>query len=411
MRFHIVGMGAIGSLVAHHLRTILPVGHNITLVSRAKRLVTLQRRANIVRVENNGIVSSTTGFESEVFDRPEELRAGIPKRTPILDEGPVDKTPETPSTLLPIESLIITTKAHSTLSVVKRMLPRLSPASTIVLLQNGMGIYEELIREVFRNPETRPQFILASNTHGAWVKNFHQVVHTGIGDIRFGIVPDPRGRDFEAAMKDESIPLRDRRLKFDDIGTRDEDPSMTGYRSLRLTVAALSALEHLDAKWLPISEIQLAMRKKVVVNSIINPLTAIMNCRNGDLFREDASLRIAKKICREASFAFAKEMQHGAQTMLEELNDPENTEQVPVGRLPRALEAPYLEKEVIRVAESTGSNFSSMLQDIRKGNLTEIDHLNGYLVRLGSMYHVHMPYTIMLADMVKMRHAIPFDQL
>ncbi|KAF7971398.1 hypothetical protein HWV62_21238 [Athelia sp. TMB] len=416
MRFHIVGVGAIGSLVAHHLRSVLPSSHKITLLVRNKRLANHQRRTDSVRVEHNGIVTTTTGFDAEVFDREEELRAGILPRTRYsLDLGLKGEVPQPPSHLQPIESLIITTKSHATFNVVKRLLPRLSAESTIVLLQNGMGVYERLVSELFRNPETRPQFILASNTHGAWVKNLEQVVHAGIGEIQFGVVPDPRGRDFEAALKDESLHYRDRRLRIDDIGSRD-DPSSSAaspsYQSLRLTVAALSALEPLDAKWVPISDVQLAMRRKVVVNSIINPLTAIMGCRNGDLFRDPASLRIARRVSSEASSAFAAEIAAGAQTMLDALNDPDDEERVPLGsRLPRALEPQFLEEETIRVAKATAANVSSMLADVRNGKLTEVDNLNGYLVRLGAMYGVKMRYTMMLGDLVRMRHDIPFDRL
>ncbi|KZP28814.1 hypothetical protein FIBSPDRAFT_927253 [Athelia psychrophila] len=409
MRFHIIGVGAIGSLVAHHLRSVLPSGHKITLIVKNKRFAT--RQPDAVRVEHNGIVTTTSGFDAEVFDRDEELRARTPpKRKWALDMGYVPEEPQAPSALGPIESLIVTTKSHSTLAAIKRLVPRLSAESTIVLLQNGMGIYEQLCQDIFRSPETRPQFILAANTHGAWVKNFDQVVHAGVGDISFGIVPDPRGRDFEAALKDESVHPRERRLRIDDISTREEAVSPS-YQSLRLTVAALSALEPLDSKWAPISDVQLAMRRKVVVNSIVNPLTALMGCRNGDLFRDKASLRIARRVCRESSAAFEAEMKAGAQTMLEELNDPEDDGQAPLGRLPRGLEAQFLIEETTRVARMTGGNVSSMLADVRKGQLSEIDNLNGYLGRLGTMHNVKMPYTLMLADLIRMRHSIPFDQL
>ena len=52
-------------------------------------------------------------------------------------------------------------------------------------------------------------------------------------------------------------------------------------------------------------------------------------------------------------------------------------------RLPWALRADALEKEVLRVADATRLNTSSMLQDIRRNRPTEVDYMNGHLVALG----------------------------
>src|SRR5882762_6062210 len=192
MRFHVLGLGPIGSLVAHHLRLVLPREHPITLVHRSKRLVTLQRRdGGEILTEVDGNFATSTGYDSEVFDQEELVRKGIKSRQEF--QGRTLNIPEKPvesvDPLKAIESLIITTKAQSTLPAITRLLPRLSSNSTIVLLQNGLGVYEELIQEIFRNPENRPQFILASNNHGAWLKNYGHVVHAGVGEIEFGIIP------------------------------------------------------------------------------------------------------------------------------------------------------------------------------------------------------------------------------
>jgi len=280
-----------------------------------------------------------------------------------------------------------------------------------VLLQNGLGVYEKLIQELFRNPERRPHFILASNTHGAWLKNYSQVVHAGIGQIEFGIVSDPLQRDFEASMKDENVPVHDRQLHVNDISRNADDPHFSRYRTLRLTVAALSAMEALDAKWKPIADVQVAMRRKLVVNAVLNPLTALMGCRNGDIFTQEASRRIAGRICSEAAAAFEAEMTNATHSMLEGLGDVENQQQVPLGRLPRSLEQGALVKECFRVAEATKGNISSMLADIRQGRPTEIEYLNGYLLFLGNAYRISMPGNAMLLNLVKMRSAIPLDQM
>jgi 2-dehydropantoate 2-reductase len=369
-----------------------------------------------IRAENNGVVVSASGFESEVFETSyskltnellsnrKSLLSKVTARrsdTERLESSRDRQDSES------IESLIITTKSYTTLSAIRRLLPRLSSNSTIVLLQNGMGIYERLVHELFRNPEQRPHFILASNTHGAWLKKFYHVVHAGVGDIDFGIVPDPVGRNFEAALQDEQVPLSDRKLSVDDLANSLNDPSFERYRTLRNTVTALSSLSPLNASWKPMAQIQVAMRQKLVVNAVINPLTAIMGCRNGEIFTSEGSHRIMRRVCQEAADVYSAQIRGEAQAWLD---DKGIKKQVAVGRIPKALTSEALESECLRVASLTKSNISSMLSDIRNGRHTEIDFINGYLLSLGWTYNVQMPATAMLLNLVKMRTIIPLDQ-
>ena len=64
-----------------------------------------------------------------------------------------------------------------------------------------------------------------------------------------------------------------------------------------------------------------------------------------------------------------------------------------------------------RVAKLSRDMMSSMLSDIRRGKTeTEIDYLNGYLVRLGKRYAVYTGVNECLVEMVKLRASIPTDQ-
>lgn len=380
MRFHVLGLGSIGSLLSSHLRRALPESHSITLIRKLPRYAfAAQARGSTIHVEQAGVVSTITDFSAELFD------ASQPQK--VSSESPQPETEEKNNT---IESLFITTKAHSTLSAIKHLLPRLTPNTTIVLLQNGMGVYERLVETVFRNPLRRPHFILASNTHGAFLKAPNHVVHAGVGKIQFGIAPDASGRQFDAAFRDEPY-----RAQLTDI-TTPNDPEFDKYKSLRNTVAALLLTDSLNTSWLPMDHIQIAMRRKLVVNCVVNPLTALLNCLNGEIFRSDYGIHIMQCVCREAAEVFATEHAQNASSELD--------------RVAYSLTASALEAECLRVADVTGSNISSMLADVRAAKETEIDYLNGYLLGLGKKYNIKMPVNSILTDLIKMRSVIPLDQ-
>lgn len=60
-----------------------------------------------------------------------------------------------------------------------------------------------------------------------------------------------------------------------------------------------------------------------------------------------------------------------------------------------------LEESVIRSTQTTATNVNSMLQDIQAGHLTEIDYLNGYVMRLGNKFGISTPYNTTVYHLVK----------
>ena len=409
MRFYILGIGPIGSLLAHHLRAALPRAHSVTLIHKSvSQARTAASLGGAISVENQGIVQTRDGYDMEVFEQGDYSGAGIPfdSRDDVKRYAASFENPRTD----PIETLFVTTKAQNTTNAISRMLPRLTPRSTVVLLQNGMGIYEDLTQNLFRNPESRPHFILASSTHGAWLKSPLHVVHAGVGDIEFGIIPDSRGRDFESSLSEECKPQHERELSPDDIARQDET-SYDQYSTLRNTVTVLGSLDGLGCKWRRMSDVQLTMRRKLVVNAVVNPLTAILGCRNGALFKDEASKRMLHDICMEAAAVFQAQLEADTHAFLGSLPPDVEWSQAPLGRMPHDLQADALIQEVKRVAQLTRGNISSTLSDIKKGRPTEISFLNGYLVRLGKQYGVPTPMNSSLLNMVNMRSAIPIDQI
>jgi 2-dehydropantoate 2-reductase len=331
MRFHVAGLGSIGTLVAFHLRRVLPPQHTITLFTRHKRDArNLQSRSGAVSVEDGGVVMSRGGFSYE-YTTPsrwywpkDDLR--VRRRRPNFEEQlrasrsllPMRKRP-------PLQCLIVATKAHAALSVVRQLRHRIDSRTTLVLFQNGMGVYERIVQEVFPKRDQRPQIILTSNTHGAWAKDKTLVVHAGKGSLEFGVVPDPRRRrDFERAFNESTARPDERRGSLTDVANPPEDRAAAQFLPLRNTLSALMAME-LNTRWRPIADLEIAMRRKLVVNSVINPLTAIMGCRNRDVFKRSEARRILRQVCAEAEAVFAAQLRVEGKEWEEEQNRLEAT--------------------------------------------------------------------------------------
>ncbi|CAG7848013.1 SubName: Full=Related to 2-dehydropantoate 2-reductase {ECO:0000313/EMBL:CCA69811.1} [Serendipita indica DSM 11827] len=415
MRFHVLGIGSIGTLVAHHLRRTLPPTDHLSLIVRKERNGFIPKNApSSLIVELDGVRSYVRGgFDTEWAESSQEAVSRLVQM--LKDEQmrkeveKVDKLQRLKNSLemsplgKHIDVLIVTTKANKTLQAIQQCRERLSRNSTIVLLQNGMGIYETVVDNLFPLAQERPNFILATTTHGAWKKrdvaDAHHVVHAGKGELHFGIVPDSfptRQRDFERSFWNvpSDTPVSERILSLGDIEDAEAASSAVSevlegskYASLRRTVAALLALD-LDTKWQPISQLQIRLRQKVSINSSVNPLTALLGCRNGDLLGSTHARSLVRSVCHEAADVFRQQtLAQGGEGTDEWLF---GGGQASSGGM-QALSPGVLERETYKVIKATSQNYSSMLLDMERGSVLEVDFMNGYISRLGQAYNVPTP--------------------
>ncbi len=121
---------------------------------------------------------------------------------------------------------------------------------------------------------------------------------------------------------------------------------------------------------------------KVAINASINPITAITGLKNGWLLREPTLEQLLEETCQEV------------------LTVCESTG-VTISYDPKG----DILTRTKRVVERTADNKSSMLQDIEKGKRTEIDSINGAVVRVGEKHNVDTPLNRTLTTLVKAKES------
>ena len=123
---------------------------------------------------------------------------------------------------------------------------------------------------------------------------------------------------------------------------------------------------------------------KLVVNTGINALTALLEVRNGELLESSH----ARSLMNAAALETAQVAE--AQGIKLPYDDPS--------------------QEVEGVARRTAENDSSMLQDIRRGAPTEVDAINGAVVREGERLGVPTPVNQSLWNLVRAKVDIAGEQ-
>lgn len=114
---------------------------------------------------------------------------------------------------------------------------------------------------------------------------------------------------------------------------------------------------------------------KLIINAGINPLTAITRLNNGRLLECDSTRDIMRAAVQEAVRVAKRK------------------------RIKLVYDDPI--QKVESVAKSTGANISSMLQDVLRKKRTEIDFINGAIIRQAKALSIPAPVNEALTNLVK----------
>ncbi|MDF2721670.1 MAG: 2-dehydropantoate 2-reductase [Paenibacillus sp.] len=199
----------------------------------------------------------------------------------------------------------------------------LNGGGSLLCFQNGIGHVDKLAAYV---PIDR--LYVAVTTEGAKKLAADRVAHTGAGTTMIG----PAGN--HAAQADEWQKMMETQM------------NAAGFRT------------HLS------NQMKGIVWNKLIINSVINPLTALLRIRNGELPLTEPRRQLMRGLLAEAREAAAGE---GVPTRDD------------------------LWEQIVQVCANTAANSSSMLQDVAEGRKTEIAWINGAMIGLARLRGIPMP--------------------
>jgi len=345
-------MGNLARLFAHSFRKYHPQVPITLLFHRSSLLDEWEAAGHNIDITTNDVVDTQTNFDIEL----------------ISGNGSARETP--------IENLILTVKTHSTVSALAPIASRLNRNSTIMFVQNGMGVYDvdswlsnlmspgtvdEVFQAFYPDSRNRPNSIVAIVNHGVFSKGPFSSVHAGIASTSFGLTK----------ASESSVYNSNAQYMADMI----------------LNCPPLIATQY------PSDLILSIQLRKLVINSVVNPLSTIYDCINGDIFTKERDPLIR---------ALVGELAQVTQALLK--HQPE---------LAMQFTQQALLDSVYEVGAKVAKNISSMRQDMMAGRKTEIDYINGYIVKKGHELDIPVPCNELLVNLIKSRtkkDVIPIPQ-
>lgn len=225
--------------------------------------------------------------------------------------------------------ILVTVKAWQVNGAISALLEHLAPETIIVFMHNGMGTMDDLPVSLYEHP-----IVLATTTHGAYKPSQNSICHTGFGSTTLG--------------------------GYNNLGQRCHFLS-------DVFENALPSVTWSDS-------INKALWDKLSINCVINPLTAIHQCLNGDLLQEKFSTLVVQLVSEICAVRHAEKFEINSDVLL---------------------------TSVHQVISATAKNHSSMQQDISHKKITEIDYINGYLCKVAQRHGISVPTNQELYSQIK----------
>jgi 2-dehydropantoate 2-reductase len=227
--------------------------------------------------------------------------------------------------------LILSVKSFDTLDAIKKVQSYISKNTVILTFQNGLDNIENIQSVV-----PRDQILAGITTHGSVFIEPGVICHTGIGRTTIGEL----------------------------------DGSMTNRLRVIVDMFCTAGIPtHVS------SDINGDIWQKAIINSSINPLTAIFRCKNGHLLKNPLLTHLVKCICEEST--------HVANSVGYDFKGEEMLE------------------HTIQVIAETKENYSSMFQSVDRKSRTEIDSINGIIVTYGKKNNVNVQLNEMVQLIIK----------
>jgi len=313
MRFEVIGTGSIGLLLAARLQQ---AHFSVQLWTRTNETAALINEQGITLYELDG------GHESKLF---------LPCST-IGQYSSVEQSVSTEETY----AIVAVKQTHINETFIEQVnkLSALRGYQAIIAIQNGVGHIDSLAKAL------ECPIITAVTSEGAKRAKKNEVIHTGKGNTALG---EELGRDKGQIFQKKLMNA--------------------------LQLAGFSAFVSKNIKE--------QVYRKLIINSVINPLTALFDIANGELPQSELRLMLMKQLFEETkSILLAEE---------------------------RTLQSCQLD-EVIQVCHATAGNTSSMRSDVLRKEMTEIACINGAVVRIAARSNKKAPLNESIVHIIEALH-------
>jgi 2-dehydropantoate 2-reductase len=337
MSVYVLGAGGVGTLIASSLTPKFSVNFIVRNIAKLNTLKITDNTFSITKLyDNNKVIKY-------------KINGGF-----SADQLPDDK----------IEFLLICVKTFDTVKSLTPLLSKITNQTRILLVQNGMGVVDELYNKVWKDKGSRPTIYQGVISHGIWQPaeygNTYNYNHAGSGYLKICQIP----KNLKNITENDNS-----RIQNDDIikALIDGDLNVTSHSYDELLVYQI---------------------QKFLVNCCMNSTTSIVDSINYGISNSELTHNLFTSIVSEGL-----EILYKAYPILQ------------TSKLAKELLTVEKQVEFVKYIgfQINGKNSTSMRQDVLNLRDTEIDYINGHIVSKAAENNTAAPINSTIASLVKIK--------
>lgn len=323
---------------------------------------------------------------SSVYDSVEVLRWSDSKRYTNLQVSGLDRTtkdietlppsivPSHPQDQSPIDHLVVGGSANFAMTELSHIKHRLSEDSTVCLVNDGLGVLEDVRRSVFEAKPNAPKFILGHMNHRLAFNNKYNAVR----QLRQG----------QLWLTDPSFD-QNKSKKWAKLEKKEKKGQTRSHllKSLSLPERLATRTTTWD-KWFRYK------LPSVLFDSIVDPVCVALAVPYAEVMKNQAARRMVRQLCDEMVTAM---------THFEELNNCPSVQEF--------LQGDKMVNTMFATIYTKRQSPCQLERKLRHGKKTDAEYLNGYFLKKAKALGIDMKLNKMMMDMVLAREAVSGDMI
>lgn len=276
-----------------------------------------------------------------------------------------------------IKNLVVTTKTYQTKDALKPYLPYIDSDTNLILIQNGLGILEILKDEVFTDRATRPQLFQGVISHGVYLDEGYIFNHAGWAPMKIARLPWEESEIIQQTGEAQKDLVENELVKL-----LMQEPFVKEFGTQQMTY----------------QELLVGQLYKFLVNACINPVTSIVDSVNGEIVDDCTCIftLIVEECLQVLRASYPQLFEY-------EANYADKPE-YPQFKVESVLNLNHMVQQIIEIGcIINAKNSSSMRQDTLYLRDTEIEYINGYIVKLAAKFKIDAKVNKTIETLVNLR--------
>lgn len=266
-----------------------------------------------------------------------------------------------------IEQLVVSGRGQEAVEALQSVKNRIDGNTTVCLMNNGLGVLEDVRKKIFEGSDAAPNFLLGHMSHRlAFNRTYDAVTQLKQGQTKLTFAEAPR-------------------MRVKDMHKVESRPNF---------VKTLEEAKDLHTTLTPFDQWLRFKLPTVIFDSVVEPVCVLLDMPYQGLLQNPAAQRMMHSLLSEIIQVLESMPELEGSTVIRDYVHSKGIRKFMYSRIMGKRSQP-----------------SQLVRRIENGLPTDVEYLNGYFLRRGQKLGLDLHMNLMMRDMIKAKHSQAIERL